>query len=183
VAIDGVQYALEGQFNHVNVNNSNDIVVVSVLYQLGGVGNHPPPLPSTLLQMMSLVPDIGNNKSDILVPLAGTWPSDTQYFQYQGSLTEPPCTENVNWLVLTSKLNVTQAQIDRLVSVVRRSRLLPRFALVYLISLSLSHTTRFYIQVMNHDQFKNGMVALLLCRLGFHSSFCRTVIIDGILRQ
>ncbi|KER19298.1 hypothetical protein T265_11881 [Opisthorchis viverrini] len=38
----------------------------------------------------------------------------TQYFRYQGSLTTPPCTQNVMWTVFTTFVPVTPAQLELL---------------------------------------------------------------------
>ena len=35
---------------------------------------------------------------------------------YRGSLTTPPCTEGVSWLVLTTPVTMSQAQIDAIVA-------------------------------------------------------------------
>lgn len=40
-------------------------------------------------------------------------PSDRGYYMYQGSLTTPPCTENVTWFVLKQPVNVSPSQIEQ----------------------------------------------------------------------
>ena len=39
-------------------------------------------------------------------------PKTRSLFRYRGSLTMPPCTENVDWLVFAEPLEVAQADID-----------------------------------------------------------------------
>ena len=41
-------------------------------------------------------------------------PEDTRYFRYSGSLTTPPCSENVNWLVLQTPVRFSEGQIAKL---------------------------------------------------------------------
>jgi carbonic anhydrase len=41
-------------------------------------------------------------------------PENTKYFRYSGSLTTPPCSEKVNWMVLQTPVHFSQAQIARL---------------------------------------------------------------------
>jgi len=45
-------------------------------------------------------------------------PPDKSYFTYQGSLTVPPCTEDVRWFVLKHPMEVDSAFIDRLLRAV-----------------------------------------------------------------
>ncbi|MGF1478606.1 MAG: carbonic anhydrase [Cyanophyceae cyanobacterium] len=40
-------------------------------------------------------------------------PSSVNYFSYGGSLTTPPCSENVRWYVFAEPIQVSQEQIDR----------------------------------------------------------------------
>ena len=39
-------------------------------------------------------------------------PEGRGYFRYQGSLTTPPCSEVVSWVVMTESISVSQAQVD-----------------------------------------------------------------------
>jgi carbonic anhydrase len=44
-------------------------------------------------------------------------PTDKAYFTYMGSLTTPPCSENVLWFVMKNPIYVSEAQVknfDRL---------------------------------------------------------------------
>jgi carbonic anhydrase len=41
-------------------------------------------------------------------------PSDLSYFTYDGSLTQPPCTEGVTWVVLEQPLTMTMAQLNQM---------------------------------------------------------------------
>ncbi|MDE2454437.1 MAG: carbonic anhydrase family protein, partial [Burkholderiales bacterium] len=39
-------------------------------------------------------------------------PADHRYYNYMGSLTSPPCSEGVEWIVLNQPVEVSQQQID-----------------------------------------------------------------------
>jgi carbonic anhydrase len=47
-----------------------------------------------------------------LINLADVLTSTSSYFTYSGSLTTPPCSENVTWIVLAKPANVSQAQFQ-----------------------------------------------------------------------
>ena len=40
-------------------------------------------------------------------------PAGRAYYHYEGSLTTPPCSETVDWLVLTDRIHVAEADIER----------------------------------------------------------------------
>jgi carbonic anhydrase len=41
-------------------------------------------------------------------------PDDRDYYHYQGSLTTPPCTENVHWFVMKSRIRVPATYLESL---------------------------------------------------------------------
>ena len=43
----------------------------------------------------------------------GFLPKSLKYWKYEGSLTTPPCSEVVDWMVLTNPIEVAQADIDK----------------------------------------------------------------------
>ncbi|MFQ5468762.1 MAG: carbonic anhydrase family protein [Gammaproteobacteria bacterium] len=51
--------------------------------------------------------------SDDQINTSGILPRDMSYFNYSGSLTTPPCTEGVNWMVLTAPITISQEQLDQ----------------------------------------------------------------------
>ena len=46
-------------------------------------------------------------------------PFEASYFHYEGSLTVPPCTENVPWFVMIQPVRFAAGQIDRFMNVVK----------------------------------------------------------------
>jgi carbonic anhydrase len=51
--------------------------------------------------------------SDSTVNVAELLPGDLTYFNYSGSLTTPPCSEGVNWMVLTTPIEASEEQIAK----------------------------------------------------------------------
>jgi carbonic anhydrase len=43
----------------------------------------------------------------------GLLPQSLKYWKYEGSLTTPPCSEVVDWMVLTDPIKVAQADVDK----------------------------------------------------------------------
>jgi carbonic anhydrase len=53
------------------------------------------------------------NKS-VLVNARDLAPHDTAYYRYNGSLTQPPCSEGVSWYVLKTPIEVSPGQVNML---------------------------------------------------------------------
>ena len=49
----------------------------------------------------------------VTINAADLLPADLAYYSYMGSLTTPPCSEDVRWFVLSSPVEVSPEQIDR----------------------------------------------------------------------
>ncbi len=103
--INGRNYDMVAHMVHKDVDGK--IVVVAVLIEQGK--------PNSLIQT------VWNNmpleKNDTVQP-SGTLdmnqilPTNRQYFTYMGSLTTPPCTEGVLWVVIKEPIEVSQDQIS-----------------------------------------------------------------------
>jgi carbonic anhydrase len=51
-------------------------------------------------------------RSERTINLADSLTSTDSYYAYSGSLTTPPCTETVTWLVLKTPAEMSQAQFE-----------------------------------------------------------------------
>ena len=111
--IDGERAAMEGHFVHSSTSGSATyLAVVAVLYDLSPTCNEVlddfwDQFPTDAARM---APPTGYVPlGDMVVPLlhGGFW-------QWTGSLTTPPCTEGVEWVMLKKRLSVCQRQVDRL---------------------------------------------------------------------
>jgi carbonic anhydrase len=105
--IDGKSFPIEAHFIHVDAKGG--LAVVAVMFVQGDsnpaldklwVG-----LPGKVGPLQALSPEIA--AADLL-------PGDRDYYRYEGSLTPPPCSEGVRWLVLKQPVPVSLEQIDRL---------------------------------------------------------------------
>ncbi len=91
--IQTYSYPLEAQFHHVDKDGNK--LVLSVMFQ---PGEHNAELEKAWAHLPT---DSGQSRA-LEQPLdAGQLlPMKTDYYRYNGSLTRPPCTEGVSWLVM-----------------------------------------------------------------------------------
>ena len=54
-----------------------------------------------------------NAASPVTPLLLSMWPAQRAYYHYEGSLTTPPCSETVDWIVLTHPIEVDEVDIAR----------------------------------------------------------------------
>ena len=95
----------------VHKSDDGQLAVVAVLFDIG-VENH------FLSPVWSAMP---TNKGEAVVAgllkITELLPSNKRYYNYSGSLTTPPCTEGVNWNLLTAHVSVSQAQVGAFTSI------------------------------------------------------------------
>ena len=103
--IDGKHFPIEVHFVHMH--SDTDFAVIGVMYKEGKVNE-------LLAKFLKDFPD--NYKTfknvetfDVLAVL----PKDRSYYNYNGSLTTPPCSEVVNWYVLEEPLEASKEQIEQ----------------------------------------------------------------------
>lgn len=105
--IDGKQYPLEAHF--VNADDKGKLAVISVMFEIGPRTN------SDLDALLNEIPEKGQTieiKQD-LTPGA-LLPRDREYYQFNGSLTTPPCTEGVRWYVMQEHQTSSKEQTEML---------------------------------------------------------------------
>jgi carbonic anhydrase len=104
--IGGKSFPMEAHFVHANAAGA--LAVVGVLMAAGR--------PNVMFnKIVSTMPqDEGPTvKADPGIDPNGLLPPRRNYFRYSGSLTTPPCSETVDWLVLTDPIQVADADIAR----------------------------------------------------------------------
>jgi carbonic anhydrase len=97
--IDGKRYDLVAHFVHQNPK-TKQLAVVAVFFK---EGKNNPVLDNIL----------GNIGREIRIDPQDLLPEDTQhYYHYIGSLTTPPCSENVQWYLLKQPAEASKEQIE-----------------------------------------------------------------------
>ena len=105
--LNGKQYPLEAHFVHQNAEGA--LAVIAVFYTSGRKANE------ALERLIAIIPAAGEqiematsiSPNDLL-------PKNKTFFRFNGSLTTPPCSEGVRWLVMKNQLAGSTAQIERL---------------------------------------------------------------------
>lgn len=67
-----------------------------------------------------------NAPGNITLDTSALLPANRAYYGYHGSLTTPPCSENVEWRVLKNPISMSHAQLAKLGSIVGRNARLPQ---------------------------------------------------------
>ena len=57
--------------------------------------------------------EVGEVTTELTLNLIDLLPHNTHHFSYQGSLTTPPCSEGVQWIVLKTPITISKVQADR----------------------------------------------------------------------
>jgi len=108
--VDGRTYPMEIHLVHRDA--TRHIVVVAVLVETG-------PTRRSLAELLAMLPTrLGEQGTDRPFSPQDLLPSSLHHFSYHGSLTTPPCTEGVQWIVLRDPITMSFEHISQLVSVI-----------------------------------------------------------------
>jgi carbonic anhydrase len=104
--IDGKSFPLEAHFVHADRNGN--LAVIGVMFKEGAENK-------TLAKLWNKMP----KEADKNVPCSATaaeinalLPKNRDYYRFNGSLTTPPCSEGVKWMVLKEPLTISKAQVE-----------------------------------------------------------------------
>lgn len=104
--VDGSSFPME--IHLVHKKNEHELAVVSLLVEVGAenqflqaFADHLPAESGEILHLATTV-----NIEDLL-------PEDKSYYTYQGSLTTPPCSEVVTWIIIQQPVQASQEQINK----------------------------------------------------------------------
>ncbi|NVK22191.1 MAG: carbonic anhydrase family protein [Kangiellaceae bacterium] len=105
--IDGDSFPMEAHLVHADENGN--LAVVAVLFNEDELNRD-------LAQLWSFIPSASGQSNSVPQPfdLNTLIPDEDDYYRYNGSLTTPPCTEGVRWLVMKEPLTASSGQIGKL---------------------------------------------------------------------
>lgn len=105
--VNGESYDMEVHFVHKN-ESTGKLAVIGVLVNEGADNaflNH-------FIHHLPATADAKYDDAALSFNIADFLPSSKNYFTYGGSLTTPPCSEIVTWLVLETPVEASHAQIE-----------------------------------------------------------------------
>jgi carbonic anhydrase len=108
--INGAYFPMEGHFVHADYDGN--LAVISVMYTIGDE-NH------GMEKLWKQMPAEEGNKAGLAsqVRAEELMPADKDYYRFNGSLTTPPCSEGVVWIVMKNPVTVSEAQVKQFTEV------------------------------------------------------------------
>jgi carbonic anhydrase len=111
--VDGRAYPME--IHLVHQDRKGHVVVIGLLVETGSPNQ-------SLAELWAMLPmkvgEVGSehpfNPQDLIPP-------NSHHFSYHGSLTTPPCTEGVHWIVLRDPIVMSTQQIVQFVSIIGKN--------------------------------------------------------------
>lgn len=101
--------ALPMELHLVHKGEKGNLAVIGVFLKEGKSN-------STLQKVWKEMPNIkGSEKtiSNVNISASELLPEDQDYYRYFGSLTTPPCSETVNWIVLKEPVEISNQQVQK----------------------------------------------------------------------
>lgn len=103
-SIDGQSYPLEAHLVHVDADGN--LAVVAVMFEQGAEN-------AGLSEAWSKLPAHAGDKHELpqVVNATALLPENLDHYRFNGSLTTPPCSEGVRWLVMKEVVSASEQQI------------------------------------------------------------------------
>ena len=105
--IAGKEFPLEAHFVHANAEGH--LAVVGVMFEAGAENAELKKLWADMPMEAGVHHTLHADAADVLALL----PEKREYYRFNGSLTTPPCTEGVKWMVLKQPLTISKAQVEK----------------------------------------------------------------------
>lgn len=104
--VNGKHTAMEMHLVHKESNG--DIVVLAVMFEVGAAN-------PVLAELWKKMPKEAATSAQLTakIDMKALLPADKTYWRFSGSLTTPPCSEGVTWLVMKHSLTLSEAQLQQ----------------------------------------------------------------------
>ncbi|NEV61189.1 carbonic anhydrase [Thiorhodococcus minor] len=104
--INGKEYPMEAHLVHADADGN--LAVIAVMFEEGAENG-------ALAEPWSVIPDHADQSVHLAhkASAEGLLPENRDYYRFNGSLTTPPCTEGVVWLVMKEPVAASHDQISK----------------------------------------------------------------------
>lgn len=104
--VHGKHYAMEAHLVHKDAKG--DVAVVAVMFDVGAENPE-------LNALWAAMPEKAEQDAKITaaIDLNALLPTNKTYWRFSGSLTTPPCSEGVTWIVLKQPMTLSEAQLKK----------------------------------------------------------------------
>ena len=99
--IDSLDFPIE--MHLVHMNNRSEYTVISILGEEGDESDY-----SEFFNLFLPLKEGEKKEIHESLDLAVLFPEKLDYYSYKGSLTTPPCTETVNWVILKEPITISK---------------------------------------------------------------------------
>lgn len=112
--IDGKVFPMEAHLVHADKNNN--LAVIGIMFEVSEDN-------TTLNKLLRNLPENKDKKNEIKSEIFGyeILPESKEYYRFNGSLTTPPCTEGVKWIVLKTPVTISKSQLKDFEAVMPRN--------------------------------------------------------------
>lgn len=109
--LNGQSYPLEIQLWHED--SKKNIAIMSILFKTGEPN-------AELTELLAQLPQKASEPIKLKTRFTPNelMPTNPQYYRYSGSLTTPPCSEGVRWIVMKSPLQTSAEQVQAITSAI-----------------------------------------------------------------
>jgi len=104
--INGEYLPMEGHFVHAD--KDGNLAVIAVMYKVGDENGG-------MKKLWKQMPAEEGNKAGLATQVKAEelMPVDRDYYRFNGSLTTPPCSEGVVWIVMKNPVTVSEGQVKQ----------------------------------------------------------------------
>lgn len=104
--IEGKSYPMEAHLVHRD--SKNNLLVLAVMFELDNDDNN------VLNKLLRTLPKEEHESKELKSNITGyeLIPNKLDYYTFNGSLTTPPCTEGVRWVVLKTPVKISKNQLE-----------------------------------------------------------------------
>lgn len=105
--IEGESFPMEAHFVHSDPDGK--LAVIGVMYKLGEANK----AISAIWDTMPRKTDTMSQDSQVMLNANDMLPDNKEYYRFNGSLTTPPCSEGVRWMVMKDSVEASKEQIEK----------------------------------------------------------------------